>query len=918
MSNNVQQGNLLVENQCRLGWVRRREASKVDFEEAAGHSVNFMKRIAVSVLFCLLSASELGQSAVRGGSLDGEWEFRTNAEVSWRTAQVPMPIQAQFEDLRDFSGVAWYRKSFSSPRFSRKKETVLLKFGAVDYKAAVLINGREAGRHEGGYLPFTLDIGHLLKDGDNEILVRVEDPGSQPEILHGKQNWYLQVSGLWQSVSWELRRRKRIESFRITAGADGSFRAEVRPLGKARLEIRDPGNRLVHRGKLEGKLKKARLWSPASPTLYTAKVRRGRDTVETRFGFRTFEKREGRFYLNGEPFYIRGALDQDFYPQGIYTPPSKQFLLEQFRKARQLGLNLLRCHLKVPDPRYLEAADEVGLLVWYEIPNFDRLTPASRKRAQDTLRGMMERDASHPSLVIVGLFNESWGIDLDRGDHRAFLNNFVGRARKLAAPLLVVDNSPCCSNFHLDTDIADFHRYNPIPDQAAMFGAWVKQYADRPQWLYSPHNDAHSTSSDGGGDDTPLVVSEFGSWGLPRLPEQPPWWFSRGRPGPQQAITVPAGVEQRFRQWKLDAIFGDFAGLAEATQWHQWRSLKHQIQVIRAEPAIQGYVTAQFTDLNWQANGLLDMDRNPKVFGAISADMQADDLILLGTAPRNVLAGDEIRIPLSFSHYSAAPTAGTVLVWELEGTGQGGSLPLPEIAQGEVKPVGEIIVKIPQIHAPGTFLLKLNVGTRTRNSLELFAYPAPVAPKEVYVHDPGNRLTLPGARPLAQAPPGRVVVATVFDAELRQYVAAGGKAVVLAEHADALPALPALTLVPRRGTLREGTRMTNFNWYRKYSPLFGGAPGDGLLGWEAAQATPELALVDVPIAAARDVLAGMFVGWIYLPAAYVLQARLGQGVVLISTFRLTSNYGRDPFSTLLLHNAIRYLDSPSFAPQLQL
>ena len=119
-------------------------------------------------------------------------------------------------------------------------------------------------------------------------------------------------------------------------------------------------------------------------------------------------------------------------------------------------MNLLRCHLKAPDPRYLEAADEAGLLVWYEIPNFDRLTKASRLRAEETLRGMLERDANHPSLVIVSLFNESWGIDLSRADQRAFLAGFVGRARKLAAPLLVVDNSPCCSNFHLDTDIADF------------------------------------------------------------------------------------------------------------------------------------------------------------------------------------------------------------------------------------------------------------------------------------------------------------------------------------------------------------------------------------------------------------------------------------------------------------------------------
>ena len=878
-----------------------------------------MKRVALAGLFCLLCASALGVSAVRSVSLDGEWEFRTDEETAWRTARVPLPIQAQFEDLRDFSGVAWYRKRFVTPPPTRMR-TVLLKFGAVDYRAVVMVNGRVAGQHEGGYLPFTLDIGHLLKSGENEILVRVEDPGSQPDVPHGKQNRYQQVSGLWQSVTWELRPHERIESFRITAGADGSFRATVRPVGKARLEIRDPAGQVVHGGNLAGKLKNPRLWSPASPVLYTARVRRGRDFGETRFGFRTFERREGKFYLNGEPFYIRGALDQDFYPEGIYTPPSKQFLLEQFRKARQLGLNLLRCHVKVPDPRYLEAADEVGLLVWYEIPNFEQLTEASRKRAEDMLRGMMERDASHPSLVIVSLFNESWGIDLERTDQRAFLADFVRRARKLAAPRLVVDNSPCCSNFHLDTDIADFHHYNSIPDQAALFGTWVKEYAGRPRWLYSPHDDAHGShgSSSTGEDDAPLVVSEFGNWGLPQLPAQRPWFFSPGRPGPQRVITVPAGVQDRFRQWKLNEVFGDYAGLAKAAQWHQWRSLKHQIEVLRAEAAIQGYVITQFTDVNWEANGLLDMHRNPKVFAAVSAELQADDVILPGIAPRNAFAGDEVRIPVSLSHYSASPTAGTTLTWVLEGTEQRGSLPLPEIAPGEVKPVGEITVQIPQIRVPGSFLLKLTAGTLARNSLEVFGYPEPAAPQGVYVHDPARRLALPGAKPLAQAPPGQVVVATVFDAQLRQYVAAGGKALVLAEHPQALQALPALKLQARRGAARADNRVTNFSWYRKYSPLFSGVPANGLLGWEAAQATPELVLADVPTSAAADVLAGMFVGWIHLPAAYMVQARVGNGVVLISTFRLASNYGRDPFSTLLLHNALRYLDSPAFAPRLQL
>jgi len=870
-----------------------------------------MKRNFLCALLCVLCASAVSFSAVRSGSLDGPWDFRTDAETAWRTARVPLPIQAQFADLRDFSGIAWYRKRFTAPPFS-KKQTVLLKFGAVDYSALVQINGQEAGRHEGGYLPFALDIGHLLKPGENEILVRVEDPGSLPEIPHGKQNWYVQVSGIWQSVGWEVRPRQRIESLRIAAGADGAFRADIRPLDKARLEILDPSGKVVHSGKPEGKLESPRLWSPASPELYTARARWGEDLIERRFGFRTFEKRQKKFYLNGEPFYMRAALDQDFYAEGIYTPPSKEFLVQQFRKARQLGLNLLRCHIKVPDPRYLEAADETGVLVWYEIPNFRELTDVSRKRAEETLRGMIERDASHPSLVIVSLFNESWGLDLKRPEQRAWLANFAERARKQAAPWLVVDNSPCCANFHLDTDIADFHRYNSIPEQAALFDAWVKEYAGRPKWLFSTQGDARIRG------DEPLVVSEFGNWGLPLLPAKLPWWFSRGFPGPRQATTVPAGVEDRLREWRLEEIFGDYAGLARATQWHEWLALKHEIEVIRAEATIEGYVITEFTDLNWEANGLLDMNRNLKAFGPVSPEVQADDVILPGIAPRNAFPGDEISIPVSFSHYSAQPTSGVTLEWEMEGTDQRGSLALPEIARGEVKPVGEITVEIPEVQAPRKLLLKFTAGSLARNSLELFAYPESPDLEDVFVHDPGKRFKLPGARTLAEAPAGGVVVATAFDAALKRFVEAGGKALVLAEQPDALRELPALKLQARRGTPRDGNWMTNFNWYRPSSPVFAGAPGTGLLGWEGAQAAPELVLVDVPASASGDVLAGMFIGWIYLPGAYVLQARVGKGAVLISTFRLAGNYERDPFSTLVLQNALRYLRSPDFAPQLRL
>lgn len=105
---------------------------------------------------------------------------------------------------------------------------------------------------------------------------------------------------------------------------------------------------------------------------------------------------------------MRGALDQDYYPEGIYTPPSLEFLEDQARKSKELGLNLLRCHIKVPDPRYYDVADRFGLLVWTEIPNIQTFTEKSAKRLLDTMEGILRRDGNHPSIVIWTIINEDW------------------------------------------------------------------------------------------------------------------------------------------------------------------------------------------------------------------------------------------------------------------------------------------------------------------------------------------------------------------------------------------------------------------------------------------------------------------------------------------------------------------------------
>jgi beta-galactosidase/beta-glucuronidase len=156
------------------------------------------------------------------------------------------------------------------------------------------------------------------------------------------------------------------------------------------------------------------------------------------------EARDGRIYLNGQPIYLRGVLDQAYYPETIYTPPSLEFLEDQARKAKALGLNCLRIHIKIEDPRYYDVADRLGLLVWTEIPNWVLLSDAADRRIKATFRTMVERDWNHPSIIIWTLVNENWGTDLARNpEHRRWLVEFYHAAKQIDPTRLIVDNSAC-------------------------------------------------------------------------------------------------------------------------------------------------------------------------------------------------------------------------------------------------------------------------------------------------------------------------------------------------------------------------------------------------------------------------------------------------------------------------------------------
>ena len=149
--------------------------------------------------------------------------------------------------------------------------------------------------------------------------------------------------------------------------------------------------------------------------------------------------------------YLRAALDQDYYPDMICTVPSIEFLEDQFRKAKELGLNCLRCHIKAADPRYYEAADRIGLMIWTELPNGGMSTERSRRRKEKLFKGIVDRDGNHPSIVIWTIINENWGVDLvNDADHRAWLKRTYAWLKAYDPTRLVVDNSPLSPSFHVE------------------------------------------------------------------------------------------------------------------------------------------------------------------------------------------------------------------------------------------------------------------------------------------------------------------------------------------------------------------------------------------------------------------------------------------------------------------------------------
>jgi Glycosyl hydrolases family 2, sugar binding domain/Glycosyl hydrolases family 2, TIM barrel domain/Glycosyl hydrolases family 2 len=887
----------------------------------------------------------------------------------WRPARVGLSWNSQFEDLRDYLGAAWYRTSFEVARFSDPRH-VLLKFGAVDYFCEVYCNGNLVGKHEGGYTPFSFDVTSAIRPGSNDLAVRVVDPPMDEqqnlsqfpemmynEIPHGKQNWYVQNGGIWQGVRLELCPAIYVERVDVTATASGEFVADVRLAGvglltvgnsdqptRLRLTIYDNAVREVfvheeplaggNRVQVRGSIRDPRLWGPDSPALYIAEaVIEGtvRYRRRVRFGFRSFEARDGKLYLNGKPFYAFAALDQDFYPETIHSPASVEIVRDMMLKARQLGVNVLRCHLKVAHPVYLDTADELGMLVWAELPSWsdcwfpcDHFSYKAAFRGEQMFDEMVARDWNHPCIVIQTIMNESWGINLKDPEQRAWLRNMFDKVKSRLSPLgrLVVDNSACEGNFHVKTDLEDFHTYYSMPDQWPQWSRFVAELASRPRWTFSPHGDAERTGRE------PIILSEFGNWGLPKLPADLPWWFHRNFG--DREVTRPSGVLERFYEFKFDQLFADYNDFAEETQWHQFISLKHEMESIRREAAIQGYVITGMTDVHWEANGLLDMWRNPKVYADELRALQQPDLLLCDFKRWNYRASERVEADVLLSHYSQRELKGARVRWTTD-SGASGSFDIPaSIDPGTVARVGRISFDVPQLDAARAERITLTVRTPNgarvaENSYDLFLFPAlrevagPLSFSDPLGVATGLRDALTARGYDVSDGSGRtdLAISTQLDQATSAHVASGGTAIVLIGDARALPADSGISVLQRAGNELDGRWFSNYNWVRGDAAPFSALAFRRVLGFESEHVAPQYVMQNVPASDFDDVLSGATYAWLNLNSALLLHARYGAGRLLLCTYRF-AQYGCDPYATDLLDSMIRYTRDGSFDPRLTL
>jgi hypothetical protein len=928
-----------------------------------------------------------------GGTARGLHE--PGAEWPGDAHEVTVPHAWQEDDrYREYTGTAWYRRTVTvgpdgdaldGPALADGDRAVL-RFDAVDYETTVYVDGHEVGTNREGYLPFEVDVTDHLSPGEHSIAVEVTDPDDLSEIPHGKQGdpWYTRVSGIWGSVTLETRPDTFVADLKATpdldddsvtvdvrvdepgAGADGPTADDVTATVRVEREgeavasetcdlagVDDSvgvGGGVVDAGDAGGtctlSIPDAEYWTPENPALYdvTVELRADGEVVDRYtdyFGMRSVSTDDERLYLNGDPLYLRGALDQAYYPDTLYRPFDADRFGEEYANlfeyeietAKELGFNMLRKHIKPAHPAFVEAADRMGILVWEEPANPDIYTDRSKGEVREQLRRLVDRDYNSPSVVVWSLYNEEWGIGLDQEDYsdhdgrlwndaekQDYLAEFYEEASAWDPTRLVCDNSGWA---HVATDLNDYHEYYASPDR---HGAWE----DGLDHLLANPGENYAVETTPAAE-APILVSEFGTWGFPDLPKlrehyggDPPWFTHDFLDHP---LKRPEGVDARFDTTDLPDVFDGYDDLADAWQARESVSLRGVIEEMRTRDEVAGYVVTEFSDIEWEFNGILDYLRDPKSFAEEFARLNDDLLVSVDPASHVVAPGEEVPVDVHVVNDTGVPLAGE-LSWDGADDAGTRQTSLEPFGTTAFEAVATVAPSADATTGPREVEATFDADSREVSGAEpVFVVAAePTDDRAVYVDaggdageaggdvdetggDPGLAAALAERHDVVESvADADVAVVTEVTDDVAAFVDDGGRAVVVPEADGRMAGSDGETVDGEGRTVTDDFEYRNLpaadSWnlvaslLYQDSELFAGLATDARVGWAFEDVFPYDLVTDLD--PSDDLHAGSVEGWLANWSSPLVVRDRGEGRICSCTFRVTDAYGEHPTATALV------------------
>ena len=555
-------------------------------------------------------------------NLNGKWDFAFDDAVAgeklgWQkgfTKQYDIEVPFTYETKLSGIGIQephehiWYQKTLNVKKHDGR---VLLHFEGSDYHTRAFVNGQFVGEHFGGYARFTFDITNFVNEGENQLVVHIEDSFSRNQP-RGKQRWipenfscfYVQTTGIWKSVWLEYAPETYIKSLKITPQMESEsvrIEAEISSMqpgmvveaiasfkdkeaGRTTVSVKDGlavlevgvECRTVHQW---GVMK----WSPNNPNLYDLDLTLSiegetLDTVGSYFAMREIRIDGSNILLNGHPLYQRLILDQGYWKDSHLTPPSEEALIEDIDKIHELGYNGLRKHQKTEDERFLYWCDVKGMLVWSEMAAAYEYSDKAVEEFTREWTEIVRQNYNHPCIITWTPVNESWGVSQVETDpmqqHFTEMIYHLTKSMDRYRPVIVNDGWE-----HTISDIITLHDYEEVGETFYKRYMEFKDQILTTEVYHSSHKSAFANGFVYKGQ--PIIISEYG--GIAFNNDDSGWGYGNKVNNKEDFI-------RRF-----DEI----------------------TTAVKELPYCCGFCYTQVSDVQQEINGLMDMDRNFKVDPAV-------------------------------------------------------------------------------------------------------------------------------------------------------------------------------------------------------------------------------------------------------------------------------------------------------------